>query len=96
MEELEKGAEGVYSPIGGRTIRTNWYPQSSQGLNHQSKSTHGGTHVSSCMCNRGWPCGISMRGEALGLVKVRCHSVGEFQDKEAVVGGLVSRRSERG
>jgi hypothetical protein len=32
-----------------------------------------------------------MRGEALGLVKALCPSVGECQDKEAGVGGLVSR-----
>jgi hypothetical protein len=32
-----------------------------------------------------------MRGEALGLVKAQCPIVGECQDREAVVGGLVSR-----
>jgi hypothetical protein len=32
-----------------------------------------------------------MRGEALGLVKAGCPSVGESQDKGAGVGGLVSR-----
>jgi hypothetical protein len=32
-----------------------------------------------------------MRGEALGLVKARCPSVGECQDREAGVGGLVSK-----
>jgi hypothetical protein len=41
--------------------------------------------------SRGWPCGTSMRGEALGLVKVQCSSVGECQDREAGVGRLVSR-----
>jgi hypothetical protein len=30
-----------------------------------------------------------MRGEALGPVKARCPSVGEYQDMEAGVGGLV-------
>jgi hypothetical protein len=30
-----------------------------------------------------------MRGEALGLVKDRCPSVGESQDREVGVGGLV-------
>jgi hypothetical protein len=30
-------------------------------------------------------------GEALGSVKVRCLSVGECQNREAGVGGLVSR-----
>ena len=32
-----------------------------------------------------------MRGEALGSVKAPCPSVGECQDREAGVGGLVSR-----
>jgi hypothetical protein len=30
-----------------------------------------------------------VRGEALGLVKAQCPSVGECQDQEAGVGGLV-------
>jgi hypothetical protein len=70
-------------------------PQSSQGLNHQGKSTHGGSHDSSHICSKGWPCGTSMRGEALGEVlpvKAQCPSVGVCQDREAGVGGLVSRR----
>jgi hypothetical protein len=53
--------------------------------------THGGTYVSTCICSRGWPCGTSMREEALGLVKAWCPSVGECQDREAGVGALVSR-----
>ena len=40
-----QGAEGVCSPIGGTSICTHQYPQSFLGLNHQSKKTHGGTHV---------------------------------------------------
>jgi hypothetical protein len=32
-----------------------------------------------------------MRGESLGLVKAQSPSVGEFQDGEVGVGGLVSR-----
>jgi hypothetical protein len=32
-----------------------------------------------------------MVGEALGPEKARCSSVGESQDREAGVGGLVSR-----
>jgi hypothetical protein len=36
-------------------------------------------------------CGTSMRGEALGLVKARCPSIGECQDREAGVDELVSR-----
>jgi hypothetical protein len=34
-----------------------------------------------------------MRGEVLGLMKARCPSVGECQDREAGVDGLVSRRN---
>jgi hypothetical protein len=37
-----------------------------------------------------------MRGEALGRVKAQCHSVGECQDREAGVGGLVSKGSGNG
>jgi hypothetical protein len=44
VREKTEGAEGVYNPIGRTTISTNQNPQSSQGLNHQPKSTHGGTY----------------------------------------------------
>ena len=37
-----------------------------------------------------------MRGEALGLMKALCPSVGECQDREAEVGGLVSWELEVG
>jgi hypothetical protein len=37
-----------------------------------------------------------MGGEALGPVKVLCRSVGECQDQEAGVGGLVSRGRGKG
>ena len=46
------GAKGVCSPTGGTTIWTNQYPQSSQGLKHQPKSTRG----SRCICSRWQPC----------------------------------------
>jgi hypothetical protein len=72
-----EGAEGVCSPIGGTTIWTKQYPQSSQGLNHQPKSTHGGTHGPSCICSRGWPCWTSMGGGTLGPLKAGCPSVEE-------------------
>ena len=61
-------------------------PQSSQVLN-QPKSTQGGTQGFSCVYSRGWPCWTSMRGEALGLVKTLCSSVGECQDREMGAGG---------
>jgi hypothetical protein len=73
---MTKGAEGVRNPIGRTTISTNQTPRSSQGLNHQPKSTHGGTHGSSCICSRGWLCQASVGEEALGPVKARCPSVG--------------------
>jgi hypothetical protein len=62
-----------------------------QGLNHQPKSPPGGLHGNSCICNRGWVCQTSVRGEALDPVKALCPSVGKCQDSEAEVGGLVSR-----
>jgi hypothetical protein len=58
--------------------------------------THGGTHDSSCICSRGWPCWTSMKREALGPEKARCPSVGECQDREAGVGWSVSRGREDG
>jgi hypothetical protein len=48
-------AEGVCNPIGRTTISNNQVLQSSQGLNHQPKNTHGGTLGSSCICRRKWP-----------------------------------------
>jgi hypothetical protein len=56
-------AQGVCSPIRGTTTWTNQYPQSSLELSHQSKKTHGGTCVSSCICRRGWPSWPSMGRE---------------------------------
>jgi hypothetical protein len=50
-------AEGNCNPTGRATISSSQTPQNSQGLNHQPKSTHGGTHGSSHICSRGWPCG---------------------------------------
>jgi hypothetical protein len=81
-----EGAEGVCNPIGRTTISTNQTPQSSHGLNHQPKSTRGGTHGSRCICSRGLPYLVSMGGEALGPVEARCPSVGECEGTEAGVG----------
>jgi hypothetical protein len=89
--ERTQGAKGICSPIGGTTIQTNQYLQSSLGLNHQPKKTHGGTHGSSCICSRGWPSWSSMGGETLGPVKVLCPSIGNCQGWEVGMGGLVSR-----
>jgi hypothetical protein len=86
LYERTQGVEGVCSSLGGTTIRTNQYPQSSQGLNHQPKNTHGGTHGSSCMCSRACSSRLSMGGVALGPVKALCPSIGKCQGQEAGVG----------
>ena len=84
VKELEKGPNELKElPI--------QYPQRSQGLKHEPKSTHGGTHGSSCICSRGWLCWTSKGGEALGPEKARCPSIGECQDRDLGVGGLMSR-----
>jgi len=77
-------AEGLCNPIRS-TISNN---QSSQGLNHHLKSTHGQIHGSSFICSRGWLCGAPMGGEALGPAKAGNPSVGQYQDKEAGRGRL--------
>jgi hypothetical protein len=64
------------------TIWTNKYPQSSLGLNYQSKKAHGGTRVYSCICNRWWPSRSLMGVEALGLVEALCPNIGECQGQE--------------
>ena len=69
--------------------------QSSQRLNYQPKSTHGGTHGSSLICSRGWPCWASMGGETLGPMKAECTSVGECQGGEAGVYGKVGEHPHR-
>ena len=51
-------------------------------LYHKSKKTDGGTCDSSYICSRGWSSQSSMEGEALGLVKVLCPSIGECQNQE--------------
>ena len=79
--ERTKRAEWVCSLIGG-TIWTNQHPPSSQGLNHQPKSTHVWTHGSSCICRRGWPSQSSMGGVAIGPLKALCSSVGNCQGQE--------------
>ena len=90
--ERTQGAEGVCILLGGITIQTKQYTQISQGLKPQPKSTHGGTHGSNCICNRGWLC-LSLMGEvALGPVKARCPIVGECQYQEALVGRLGRRK----
>jgi hypothetical protein len=60
--------------------------QSSQGLNHQPNSTHGGTHSFNRICSIGWPCLASMGRDTLGPLKSGNPSVGEFEGREAGVG----------
>jgi len=76
VREKTKGAEGVCNPIGRTIISIIQIPQSSQGLNHQPKSTHGGTHGFSRICSREWYYLASIGVEALGSVKVCFPSVG--------------------
>jgi hypothetical protein len=52
VREGIEGHEGVFNTI-GKTIPTNQIHQSSQGLNHQAKSAHGGTHGSNYICSKG-------------------------------------------
>jgi hypothetical protein len=96
VRERIEGAQGVCNPV--RTIISiNQAPLSSQGLNHQPKSsTHGGTHGSSHICSRGWLYLASMGREALGPVKAECPSVGEYQGSEVGVGGWRSTLIEAG
>jgi hypothetical protein len=65
VRQMAEGAKVVCNPIGRTTISTNQNPHSSQGLNHQQRSTHG----SSCIFSRGWPCQASIEGEVLGTMK---------------------------
>jgi hypothetical protein len=73
-----KGAEGVCNPIRRITISINQtnFPQSSQELNHQPKSIHGGTHGSTCIWNTGLLYLASIRGESLGPLEAQSLSVG--------------------
>jgi hypothetical protein len=72
MEEWGEGAEGDCNTI-GKTVSTNCTIQSSQGLNHQTKSIPGGSQDSRYICSRGWPYLTSMGGEGAW-----CHSIGGF------------------
>ena len=85
-----EGAEGVCNTI-GRTISTNQTTQSSQGLNHQPKSIHGGNHDSRYICSRGWPYLTSVGGEE-GLMP-QCRGM---LKGEAGVGEWVEEHLHRG
>jgi hypothetical protein len=66
-------------------------PKNSQGLNHNPKRIHGST----CICSRECPYLTSMGGEALGLGKAPCPSVGKCQDMEVRVGVWVGEHPQR-
>jgi hypothetical protein len=98
MEELKKGLKelkGFAAPQKEQQYQPTRRPQSRQGLNHQPKSTHGGTHGSSHICSRGWPCWRSMGGEDIGPTKAWCPSSGECQDGDAEVGGWVGEHPHK-
>jgi hypothetical protein len=95
VRERTEGTEGFCSLIGRKTISTNQTTQSSQGLNHQTRSTHRGTYSSNSICGRGWPCQASMGGEALGSIKAWCPSVAKFEVGKAKVGGWVGEYHHR-
>jgi hypothetical protein len=89
VRERTERSEEVCSSIGGTKMSTNQTPF--PGTKPPTKEyTHGVTHDSSDICSRGWPCQISMGGEALGPVQTQCPSVRECQDGETGVGGLVA------
>jgi hypothetical protein len=68
-------------------ISTTQTPESSQGLNQQAMSTHGGTHGPSHICINEWLSMASMFGEALSLVKAQFPSVEEYQNSDLGVSG---------
>jgi hypothetical protein len=81
VRERMEGVEGVCNLTERTTISTNQTtppPQSSQGLNHQPKSTHGDTYGSNCICNRGWHYLTSVGVKDLGLVEAQCPRVGAY------------------
>jgi hypothetical protein len=49
------GLYRLYLPFVGYFVSTNWTTLNSQGLSHQPKSIHGGSHGSRYICSRRWP-----------------------------------------
>jgi hypothetical protein len=95
VRERTQGAEGVCNPIGRITISTKQNPQSSQGLNHQPKSTHERTHGYSCICSKEWPYMASIGREAHCPLKDMCPSVAECQGGEMGESGWVGEHLHR-
>jgi hypothetical protein len=78
------------------TVSVDQTPWSSRGLDHQPKSTHGGTHGSSSICGRGWICWTSVGGVTLRPEGVRCPSVWECQGGKTAVGEWIGDHPYRG
>jgi hypothetical protein len=94
--ESTQGTWGICSPIGGTTIWTDQYPQSSMGIKLQLNKGDGGTYHTTCLCRRGWPSQSSMGKETLGPVNVLCPRIRECLGQEVWVGMAESRgRGER-
>jgi hypothetical protein len=70
--------------------------QSSQRLDHQPKNPYGGTHGTSYICGRGWPCWPTVGGEALEPEDVQCPNVGEVQGRKTGMGGWATLTETRG
>ena len=84
MEELEKGLKELkgLQPLRRNNSIKQPENKNAQGLNHQLKSTHGGTHGSRHIYSRGRPYRTAVRKEVLGPVKTHCPSIGECQDRK--------------
>ena len=65
--EGTEAAEGHRSPMEGATVSTGQTPWSSQELDHQTKSTHGGIHGAGRMCGREGPLWTSWEEKAMCL-----------------------------
>ena len=92
MEELEKGPRS-WTDLQPHRRNINMNQSVCPELPGNKPSTTEytiGTQDFSCICSREWPCGTSMRGDALGLVKSQCPSLGECQNRKAGVSGFMS------
>jgi hypothetical protein len=69
-EELEKGLKELKVFVAHRRNNNMNQPVLSElSRTTPPKSIHGGSHGSSCICCRGWPCCTSMGGDSFGPVK---------------------------
>jgi hypothetical protein len=79
MEELGEGLKELKWFAHRKNDNINHQtPQSSQRLSHQTKSTYGGTHGSSCIYSRGLHNLASTGGKMLGPVEASCPSLREI------------------